>query len=133
MEIDEVVEALQVELHEARHHCFQLPVNDHPYVDLGWSAGFMFGVHFAHQYPGLSGRMDKALFFESDPQFVGPNRAADIVARALRDTVFPKKVLDDDGQLDKWKELKAQQAEAEVVDDPEWMLPQSEGWQSALL
>ena len=135
MEINEVVEALEDDLHEARHHCFQLPVNDHPYVDFGWNAGFMFGVHFAHQYPALSGRMDRAVFFESDPKFVGPNRAADIVAQAMRNSVFPKKVIDEDGQLDKWKELKENREAIEIVDDPEWKLPglAREGWQSELL
>ena len=135
MEINDVVEELEDCLHEARHHCFQLPVQDHPYVDLGWNAGFMFGVHFAHQYPALSGRMDRSLFFESDPAFVGPNRAADIVAQAMRDTVFPKKVLDESEQIDKWQELKATKEEVALVDDPAWRLPgwDREGWQGGLL
>ena len=103
---DRVITDLIDDMHTARNLtvAFANLNDDSPALNIGWTCGTMFGVHFAIQYPKLAARMNQ-LLFKSHTKHFGPTQAADLIAQSIRDEYFDDEATDDT-MLDMWTALR---------------------------
>ena len=95
-------------MYEARHLCvaFARIPDDAVGLNVGWTAGAMFGLHLALQYPKLAAKVDRLLFKAHKDHF-GPNAGADLVAQAMSELYVHDEEPNEDEMLDAWTKIKS--------------------------
>lgn len=103
--LEEVMTAIAGEFHRARNLTVTfVGMEEVSQLDIGWSAGALFGIHLALTYPKLAARLNKALF--SHENEFGVHIGADIVAEAISKQFFPIAMPNDEDLMEKWMRIK---------------------------
>lgn len=126
---NEIVSEVEAELHAARRAVASFPA-EHPFIDMGWEAGWLFGIHFAHQYPELSFKIERDVFLKEMGGGEGQVHV-DTIAGKLSERMYPPKTLSDMGQVERWVKLadRMKQEQVETTTDEFWPLPKEWiGW-----